>query len=459
MKRTIINPHKVNQKLYVFLVLLSLIILFISLTIQVNAPKESSSLSVFADAIKNLSYGCIASTLVAWIIDIANTRNLNKKANDIYDSIYGDLQFRIGAFIATWAELCAVAFKDKNYYEEKYTWAAWYEITKENYHKCEPNQQKHLLDFFYGQLSYAEKEVNKSIEYLQSQRYMLTMNDAMNDEIDGILSDFQFEFHALALDLSHRDDPEMFWEHMDAIAKDLVNYIENWADIRYYNVLLFKPYGFFKDLSERIAAMLKSERMNADTNNKKPSIRKQVLIQKISNVKRIAKRDSRGSSYIQIQIATKRLQEFYSNPDIMRNQSFLLWRYTELEKRERIWNSFWIPLFFSIFTFECLSKILQTVKTDTGTIIDILKAITHMEIWFQVVCYGLAILFVVGICTLVYYFVHLIKLITNSFTRNPASTIVENELCILRTLLRFHEIVLDENSEMERIKALFNDKD
>lgn len=284
MKRIIINPHKVNHKLYVFLVFLSLIVLFISLTTQVKNPEGSSLLSVFADAIKNLSYGCIASTVVAWIIDIANTRNLNKKANDIYDSIYGDLQFRIGVFVATWAELCAVAFKEKNYYEENHTWAAWYEITKDNYHRCEPNQQKHLLDFFHGQLSYAEKEVNKSIEYLQSQRYILTMNDAMNDEIDGILSDFQFEFHALDLDLSHRDDPEMFWLHMDAITKDLVNYIENWPDIRYYNVLLFKPYSFFKNSSDRIAAMLISERINADKENKKQSIPKQALIQKISKL-------------------------------------------------------------------------------------------------------------------------------------------------------------------------------
>lgn len=459
MKRTIINPHKVNHKLYAFLAFLSLIVLFISFTIQIRVPEESGFLSVFTDTIKNLSYGCIASTLVAWIIDIANTRNSNKKANDIYDSIYGDLQFRIGAFVATWAELCAVAFKDKNFYEEKNTWAVWYEITKENFHKCEPNRQKHLLDFFYGQLSYAEKEVNKSIEYIHSQRYMLTMNDAMNDEIDGILADFQFEFYALALDLSHRDDSEMFWTHMDAITKDLINYIENWPDIRYYNVLLFKPHGFFNDSSERIAAMLKSERINADTDNRKQSIGKQALIKEISNIKRNAKRDSNGSSYIQIQIATNRLQEFYSNPDIMKNRSFLLWRYTELEKRERIWNVFWIPLFFSIFTFESLLGIFQTVKTDTGTIVDILKAITYTEIWFQVICYGLTILFVAGICVFVYYFLHSIKLIADSFTRSPMSTIVENELCILRALLRFHEIVLDENSETERINVLFNDKD
>lgn len=454
MKRTIINPHKVNHKLYILLVFLSLITLFISLAMQVKVLSAGSFSSVFADTIKNLSYGCIASTLVAWIIDIANTRNLNKKANDIYDSIYGDLQFRIGVFVATWAELCAVAFKDKDYYGEKHTWTAWYEITKNNYHKCEPNQQKHLLDFFYGQLSYAEKEVNKSIEYLQSQRYMLTMNDAMNDEIDGILSDFQFEFHALALDLSHRDDPEIFWSHMDAIAKDLINYIGNWTDIRYYNVLLFKPYGFFKNSNERIAAILTSERM--DTVNKKQSVWKQALIPTISNIKRSAKRDSHGNSYIQIQIATKRLQEFYSNPNIMENQDFLLWRYTELEKREKRWNSFWIPLFFSIFTLERLSRMLQRMETDTSAAIDILKAVAHEGIWFQVICCGLVLLFIVAVCTLVSYFVHLI---ISSFTRNPASTIVENELCILRTLLQLHKIVLDENSEMERIKALFNAKD
>ena len=62
--------------------------------------------SFWGEVIKNLSYGCIASTFVAWIIDCANTRHLNKKANNIYDAVYSDLKFRIGSYIETWAELC-----------------------------------------------------------------------------------------------------------------------------------------------------------------------------------------------------------------------------------------------------------------------------------------------------------------------------------------------------------------
>ena len=89
--------------------------LFASLIIE--NIQDINMVNAFADIIKNLSYGCIASTIIAWIIDIVHTKNLNKTANTIYDSIYGDLQFHIGVFVATWAELCAAAFIEKNYYE------------------------------------------------------------------------------------------------------------------------------------------------------------------------------------------------------------------------------------------------------------------------------------------------------------------------------------------------------
>lgn len=255
MNLTIINPNKVNHKIYILLI----VIFIITLVASFYIPSDiNGAPSFLGEVIKNLSYGCIASTFVAWIIDCANTRHLNKKANNMYDAVYRDLKFRIGSYIETWAELCAVSFKDKDYYAEKHTWAAWYVIAKDNYYKCEPERQQHLLDFFYQQLLNAEKEVNKSLEHLQSQRYMLTMNDVMNSEIDRILSDFRFEFYALDLDLSRKDTPEMFWSHMDAITSDLARYINNWKDIRYYNFLIFCPYKFFENTKELMSAVLVS---------------------------------------------------------------------------------------------------------------------------------------------------------------------------------------------------------
>lgn len=425
----------------------------------IENTQDSNALNTFADIIKNLSYGCIASTIIAWIIDIVHTKNLNKTANTIYDSIYGDLQFHIGAFVATWAELCAAAFIEKNYYEEKNTWVTWYEITKCNYNKCEPDRQVSLLDFFYKQLSQAEKEVTKSLEYLQSQRYMLTMNNAMNEEIESILSDFRFEFYALHLDLTRRDDPETFWMHMDAITKDLVKYIENWSDIHYYNVLLFKPHGFFSDLKERINTVLISECINSNKNNYNQSELKKDFGNKISDIKKKAKQNSQGSSSAQIQIATKQIQEFYCQPCIMKNPDILLWRYTKLEKNKKTWDSFLIPILLPVFTFESLNKMIQMVITDTDIMTHSLKSIIQTETHFQTVCYIFAVLSVIVACLFVYYFVKVVKLIINSFAPSPDSIIVENELCILRTLLNLNKITLKENEENERIQILFDSKD
>ena len=265
MKRTIEKPNKVNHKIYICLISL------FSGTLMFSFFISAGICSTLSDIIKNLSYGCVASTVVAWIIDCATTRNLNRKANSIYDAVYGELKFHIGAFIGTWAELCVVSFKEKDYQEEKHTWNDWFKIVKENYDKCTPERQAHLLNFFYRQLTEAEKAVNKSIDYLQSQRYMLTLSDVMNDAMDRILSDFRFEFYALDLDLSRKDTPEMFWSHMDAITSDLLRYIQNWPDIRYYNHLLFRPHNFFQNTNDLLAAVLISDYVPA-TGGKKESL-------------------------------------------------------------------------------------------------------------------------------------------------------------------------------------------
>ena len=256
MKRTISNPYKVNHKIYIRLVFLFLITLYISFLIP---TKENNCLATCADIIRNLSYGCIGSTVVAWLIECKDIKNANSKANKIYDAAYGDLKHYIGSFIALWAQLCAVAFKEENYYEHKDIWENWYKTTKLNFYKSDAKRQEELLVFFRKQLSDYADSVNKSLEYVQSQRYMLTVNDVMNKDMERILSDFRFEFYALDIDLSHEETPDLFWEHMDAITSDLINYINNWADIRYFNSLKFSPYKFISNTDDLRDAILLSE--------------------------------------------------------------------------------------------------------------------------------------------------------------------------------------------------------
>lgn len=270
MKRTIESPHKASHKTYIGLVTLFSISLIISYCIPLG---ENRCLEIIVDLVKNLSYGCIASTIVAWLIDCANIRNANEKANRIYDTIYGDLRFHIGSFIGIWAQLCSIGFKDKEYDEQKNTWDGWYQIVKLNYYKASPERQAELLSFFRNQLVEYTGAVNNSIERIQAQRYMLTMNDVMNKDMDRILSDFQFEFHALDLDLSRQDPSDLFWEHMDAITNDLLRYIGNWSDIRYFNSLQFSPFKFFDNRDETLQAVLLSEY-------------KQIIKQKIKSSKK-----------------------------------------------------------------------------------------------------------------------------------------------------------------------------
>ena len=253
MKRAISNPNRVHHTMYILIIAISVVALIISITVPTFSCKL---LEVIWEVLKNLSYGCIASTLVAWIIDYVNVKKANQKANDIYDAIYADLQVSIGFFVGTWAEICAVCFKDNDYNNEKHSWVEWYEIVKSNYNHLEPERQQYLLEFFRNSLLQSTKYVNRSLEKITSQSYVLTINDAMNSELRSVMSDFNFEFGALNTDLETENYAEYFWDHIEAINNDLVNYINAWSDISFYNRIPFKPYEFF-DVAKLLFAIEK----------------------------------------------------------------------------------------------------------------------------------------------------------------------------------------------------------
>jgi len=253
MSKAIENPHKVSIKIYIILLSVSLLVLFISIFLPVG---DNTLLINLLDILKNLSYGCIASTLVALFIDCANTRNLNKKANNVYDAIYIDLKFQISHFMGLWAEICAVSYKNVDYYQEKHTWICWYNIVKENYNNSDKKRQNELIDFFISQLKYCVEKVNNSIKEIHNQRYLLAIHDLHNSKLMHIISDFKFEFHVLEVALSHDSDIDKLWSHLDAVTNDIENYVNNWVDISYYNKLKFKPFDFHSDTNDILKAIL-----------------------------------------------------------------------------------------------------------------------------------------------------------------------------------------------------------
>ena len=109
------------------------------------------------------------------------------------------------------------------------------------------------MPFYNRQLLESANKVLDSIERILSQRYYLTMNNAMNSELYHILLDFRFEFTALDMSLSRDNSNELFWQHTDAITNDLINYINNWKDIQFYNTSPFRPFKFYEMFLTQLA--------------------------------------------------------------------------------------------------------------------------------------------------------------------------------------------------------------
>lgn len=73
MKKHILNPYKVNWKMYGLIGGISVLVMIFA--VSWNNDTNSS----ISDVIKNLAFGCVASTLVALSIEIGNTKEKMKK--------------------------------------------------------------------------------------------------------------------------------------------------------------------------------------------------------------------------------------------------------------------------------------------------------------------------------------------------------------------------------------------
>lgn len=256
VKRHIDNPYKVNWKMYGLIGGLATLIMIIA------AICSDMTNNLFSDMVKNLAYGCVASTIVALLIEVGNIKEKNENANRIYDEVYFDLKYQIMYYVETWSRLCNIAFKDDNYSQEKHTWIEWYEIVKNKFLKCNGNRQTELFDFFKEQLSISIDEIEKALKRIENQKYLLNINGIFDKNLSRILEDYRFEFYGTRIAFKRDYHTEDFWSWFDGINLDLVNYISNWIDIRYYNFVRFKPSHFFDDSTDIAYAILESERSN-----------------------------------------------------------------------------------------------------------------------------------------------------------------------------------------------------
>ena len=260
MKRHIENPYTVNWKMYGLIGGISLLIAIVS------AIQNCSSHGLISDIVKNLSLGCVASTIVALLIEIGNVRDKNEKSNSVYDAVYSDLKLQILWYLKTWARFCKVVYKDQDYSTQKHTWIEWYEIAKTEFLSCDDSAKHGIISFLKEELMYSIERIERALNQIDNQQYILSINNLYNEELWGILADYSFEFTAaksiLETNFETNYDPDHFWNSLDAIKSDLTRYINNWSDIRYYNYLRFKPFDFNIDKADIINAVMESENGN-----------------------------------------------------------------------------------------------------------------------------------------------------------------------------------------------------
>jgi hypothetical protein len=115
---------------------------------------------------------------------------------------------------------------------------------------------------FNEQLMVSIDGIEKALKQINSQQYVLNINGIYDENLRSILADYSFEFYAAKLTLGRDYDKNDFWGSFDAIKQDLVKYIYNWVDIRYYNYCRFKLNYFYGDKTEIIRAILESEKSN-----------------------------------------------------------------------------------------------------------------------------------------------------------------------------------------------------
>lgn len=139
------------------------------------------------------------------------------------------------------------------------------------------------------------------------------------------------------------------------------------------------------------------------------------------------------------------MQDLYDKPRFKDNQNYLLRRYTELEKKDTIWLNLCIPVFLTVMPSFWRYLYQQIVETavkleDASAFVSATDSLLYALYTSCIV--GLIVLALFTIWSVIYMW----KLAVSSLTRQPDSTLKENELQIIKSLLIEHKIFLDEQS-------------
>ena len=199
--------------------------------------------------------------------------------------------------------------------------------------------------------------------------------------------------------------------------------------------------------------------------SKKSQYKKQLkknkeLESKILKVIANAKRDANGESHKFVKKATEDLVELYGDSRFCKDENFLLYRYSKLEGKDKIWTTLFIPSVMTLFlSTEKIAYVFNYVFNDIGQTASVIESIycvyADMTFLQQILSLFFLAFILVAIPSFIYGVFSICKLMVASVTRDANTTIVENELCILRELLKYHGEILDEEKAKEKVREYF----
>ena len=177
-----------------------------------------------------------------------------------------------------------------------------------------------------------------------------------------------------------------------------------------------------------------------------PRKRLNALKSEIMRIKRAASKQAEGKRYQKIITATEEIRKLYTESSYKDDCDLLLARYANLESRQPIWEMLVIPLLLSSFTFQALSQLCLHLMGELVSTIDLIQLTIELGVSGQPLYICLTALIFILIVIFIACVIYLIHTFITSVRRNADSTIIENELCILRTILKSRGILINEDN-------------
>ena len=181
---------------------------------------------------------------------------------------------------------------------------------------------------------------------------------------------------------------------------------------------------------------------------KNRSLEKRIVAAKVK-----AKKQSEGRPHKFVKYATNEIFELYKKPEFCKNQDFLLYRYSRVERKDRIWTNLVLPL---VLTFTISIEGIKALVDMGSSIFNVLALIP--DVWKQMkvgqqVSTVASVLAIIGAVVITIRCVLSIgKMLTDSISRDAYTTIDENEMCIIRGILMNNGVLLDEEDIRQKLE-------